>query len=338
MTSAKTYSARGSNRLLAALPPGEATWLMGLLEPIKLSFKQLLYEPNQPIAHVYFPLTSVTSLLVEMQDGGVVEIGTVGNEGMVGLPVFVGATSTPGRALIQIPGTALRMPAATLTEVVLRGDGALYHVLQRYIQALFVQTAQGAACNRLHTQEQRFCRWMLMMHDRVGSDMFPVTHEFIAQMLGVRRATVSEVAAAMQSAGYIEYHRGSMTIRDRAGLEAASCECYGVIRTEYDRVLGDEARFEREERHIPSHLRPTSSPAPRKAQKGQKVWPSMVETKRFCLLRSPRSSRFVTHYARVPRPEQPTNAPAFGEPQHHRASWPRPSRHTDPVPPTSLLE
>lgn len=238
MSTANTFSRPGTNRLLTALPPGELQWLMGLLEPVSLAFKQSLYESNQPISHVYFPLTSVNSLLVEMQDGGVVEVGTVGNEGMVGLPVFLGATSTPGRALVQIPGRALRMPATIFTDVTLRADGALYHVLQRYTQALFVQTAQGAACNRLHTQEQRFCRWILMTHDRVGRDSFPLTHEFIAQMLGVRRATVSEAAAAMQTAGCIHYHHGTMTIRDRTGLEAASCECYRVIRAEFDRVIG----------------------------------------------------------------------------------------------------
>jgi CRP-like cAMP-binding protein len=238
MTSAKTFSDQGVNRLLAALPAAERERVIELLEPVSLTFKQLLYEPNQPIMHVYFPLSCVTSLLVDMQDGGVVEIGTTGNEGIVGLPVFLGATSTPGRAITQIPGAALRMPASRFTDVVLRLDGALYHVLQRYTQALFVQTAQGAACNKLHNQEQRFCRWVLMMHDRVGSDSFPLTHAFIAQMLGVRRATVSEVAAAMQTAGLIQYHRGTMTIRDRAGLEAASCECYGVIRAEFDGVVG----------------------------------------------------------------------------------------------------
>lgn len=238
MSTTDAFSRPDANRLLAALPPAEAARLAGLLEPVALEFKHLLYEPGQPIAHVYFPLTAVCSLLVEMQDGRAVEVGTVGNEGMAGLPVFLGATSTPGRAIVQIPGAALRMPAAALVDTALRGDGALYQALQRYTQALFVQTAQGAACNRLHTQEQRFCRWMLMTHDRVGGDSFPLTHEFIAQMLGVRRATVSEVAAAVQAVGLIRYHRGAMTIRDRAGLEAASCECYAVIRAELDRVVG----------------------------------------------------------------------------------------------------
>jgi CRP-like cAMP-binding protein len=238
MSAANSFSHLGTNRLLAALPPEELAWLAGLLEPVALGFKQVLYESNQPIGHVYFPLTAVCSLLVEMQDGRTVEVGTVGNEGLVGLPVFLGATSTSGYAIAQIPGAALRMPAATFVSQVLGGDGALYHALQRYTQALFVQTAQGAACNRLHTQEQRFCRWILMTHDRVGSESFPLTHEFIAQMLGVRRATVSEVAAAIQAAGLIHYHRGTMTVRDRAGLEAASCECYAVIRAEHDRVAG----------------------------------------------------------------------------------------------------
>lgn len=239
MSTANVFSHPGTNRLLSALPRQELEWLTELLEPVTLGFKQRLYESNRPIEQVYFPLTSVNSLLVEMQDGRSVEVGTVGNEGMVGLPVFLGAASTSGYAIAQIPGAALRMPAATFVRRVLSGDGALYHALQRYTQALFVQTAQGAACNRLHTQEQRFCRWMLMTHDRVGSDSFPLTHEFTAQMLGVRRATVSEVAAAVQAAGLVSYQRGTMTIRDRAGLEAASCECYAVIRAEYDRTPGE---------------------------------------------------------------------------------------------------
>ncbi|GAB4201252.1 MAG: Crp/Fnr family transcriptional regulator [Roseiflexaceae bacterium] len=238
MSNLHAYRQLGTNRLLAALPPSEAEWITRLLEPVTLAFKQVLYEPGQPIAAVYFPLTCVVSLLVEMHDGRAVEVGTVGKEGMAGLPVFLGVPSTPGRALVQIPGLALRMPAETLVEQVLRGDGALYHLLQRYTQALFVQTAQGAACNRLHTQEQRFCRWMLLTHDRVGSDQFPLTHEFIAQMLGVRRATVSEVAAAVQASGLIHYHRGTMNILDRAGLEAASCECYAVIHAEFERIGG----------------------------------------------------------------------------------------------------
>lgn len=226
-----------TNRLLAALPAVERTQLTQHMEYVALEFKQVLYRPNEQIPYVYFPINNVNSLIVTMTDGRAVEVGTVGNEGMVGLPVFLGAPMTTGLAISQIPGDALRMSSESFDKEVMRLDGALYRLLHLYTQAMFVQTAQGAACNRLHSIEQRFCRWLLMTHDRVGWDTFPLTQEFLSQMLGIRRAGVSIVAAAIKQAGLIHYERGMMTVLDRAGLEATTCECYEVIQSEYDRVF-----------------------------------------------------------------------------------------------------
>jgi CRP-like cAMP-binding protein len=237
MTTAGIYSQPGTNRLLASLPPAERDRLIARMEPVALNATQLIYDANQPITDVYFPLSSLISLLVVMEEGGAVEVGTAGNEGMVGLPVFLGARSTPGRALVQVGGDAVRMPAETFIQEVLAVDGPLYRLLHRYTQALFVEATQGAACNRLHPREERFCRWMLMTHDRVGRNSFPLREEFIAQMLGVSRANVSVVIATTEKAGLISYEGGTMTILDRAGLEAGSCECYRVVRAEFERVV-----------------------------------------------------------------------------------------------------
>jgi CRP-like cAMP-binding protein len=165
-----------------------------------------------------------------------VEVGTVGNEGMLGLPVFLGADSSPGAAFCQVPGRALRMPAEALRAAA-SVEGPLRDLLQRYAQALMDQIAQSAACNRAHSTEERLCRWLLMTHDRVGADRFPLTQEFLGQMLGVRRAGVSATASILQRAGFIRYSRGTITITDRAGLESASCGCYRVVRDEFDRLL-----------------------------------------------------------------------------------------------------
>lgn len=225
------------NRLLAALPPAEAAQLRPHLEPVALGVKELIYEPDQPIPSIYFPETGVTSILVIMADGKASEVGLVGNEGMLGLPVFLGAETAPGRSYSQVPGESLRMPAAVFAELLPR-VGTLARRLQRYTQALFTQVSQSAACNNLHSVAQRCSRWLLMTHDRVGGDEFLLTHEFLAAMLGVRRASVSAVAAGLQQAGLVRYRRGQMTIVNRPGLEAAACECYQIIATEYARLLG----------------------------------------------------------------------------------------------------
>jgi CRP-like cAMP-binding protein len=172
-----------------------------------------------------------------MEDGTVVELATVGNEGMVGLPVFLGGDTMPLKAFVQIPGDAMRMKADVFKDSVNQGS-PLHGLLQRYTQALFNQVAQSTACNRVHSIEERCCRWLLMTRDRVESDGFPLTQEFLSQMLGVRRPSVSVVAAILQKAGLIRYSRGRITILDREGLEAAACECYAIIKQEFDRLLG----------------------------------------------------------------------------------------------------
>lgn len=224
------------NRLLAGLPREDYERLLPDLESVSLGFQEVLYKPDKPIPYVYFPTTGVVSLLTLMEDGLAIEIAAVGREGMIGLPVFLEATSMPGSACTQVPGTAVRIPAERFREAVQR-SGSLQRVLHRYTQALLNQIARSAACNRLHPIGERCARWLLMTHDRAGSDQFPLTHEFLAQMLGVRRATVTVAAGMLQQAGLIRYRRGKITIADRLGLETASCECYEVIRKEFDRLL-----------------------------------------------------------------------------------------------------
>ena len=225
------------NRLLAALPLEEYERLLSNLETVSLTLKQVLYEPNVPIQHVYFLNHGVVSLVNIMEDGRVVEIATVGNEGMIGVPVFLGTDKTPHQSVVQIPGDAIKMKADVFKDSVSQG-GSLQSLVQRYTQALFNQIAQSAACNRIHSIEERCCRWILMTHDRVGSDQFLLTQEFLCQILGVRRPSVSVVTAILQKAGLINYSRGRMTILDREGLEASTCECYRIVQAEFDRLLG----------------------------------------------------------------------------------------------------
>jgi CRP-like cAMP-binding protein len=199
----------------------------------------MVYESGKPIQHVYFPVNGVISMLAEIGEDSPVEVATVGNEGMVGLPLFLGAKTTPGMAFSQVPGDAFRMTAESFLEHA-NGSGPLPKLLHRYTQALMVQISQGTACNRGHENRQRCARWLLLTHDRVGADEFPLTQEFLSQMLGVRRATVNDIAVQFQDAGYIEYSRGRIRILNRKKLEAASCKCYFVIREEYDRMLGGD--------------------------------------------------------------------------------------------------
>lgn len=224
------------NRILAALPPDELERLRDRMELLPMSVRQVVFEANRVMEHVYFPEDLVTSIVGLMEDGSAVETATVGNEGMVGVPVFLGAMQMAGQGFVQVSGSAWRLPAGVLREEVRRG-GALSRLLGRYTQALFTLVAQSSACNRKHTVEQRCARWLLMTHDRVQADTFDLTQLFLSQMLGVRRATVTEAAGALQARGLIEYTRGRMTIVDRAGLEAASCPCYGIIRAEFARML-----------------------------------------------------------------------------------------------------
>ncbi len=226
----------GENRLLTALPKDEYRRLRPHLEKVPLPLKDILYEANGPISHVFFPLNGVVSLVI-IEGGFTLELGTIGNEGMVGTPVFLGAESSPTRAISQVPGEALRMETKVFQEEMTRG-GALHGLVQRYTQAMINQISQSTVCNHRHSVQKRMCRWLLMSHDRVGTDEFQLTQEFLAQMLGVRRPTVSAAAGILQKAGLITYHRGRLTVLDRKGLEAASCECYEVVAKELDRLLG----------------------------------------------------------------------------------------------------
>ena len=236
------------NALLRALPADEYARLLPHLEPVELGHAQVLWRADAPIHAVYFPRTAVASLLTPLADEKPVEAATVGREGFVGTPVVLGARTTTVEAIAQIPGTAARLDAGRLAEW-LRApgamDGALFPLLLRCAQALQEQTAQSVACNRRHGIDERCARWLLMTHDRVGADQgvdtFPLTQEFLAFMLGVRRASVTVAAGMLQQAGLIKYSRGRITVRDRAGLEAASCECYGVVKRKYGQLLGPEA-------------------------------------------------------------------------------------------------
>lgn len=222
--------------MLGLLPDSELDVILPYLEPIALTFRQLVYDLNRPIEHAYFPDNGVVSLVGVAADSTAVEVATIGNEGMVGVPLFLGADKMLGQAFSQVPGGAHRLKADLFREFA--GQGRLRELLGLYTQALFTQVAQAAACNRLHLTEERFARWLLMTHDRVGRDVFPLTQDFMSQMLGVRRATISQIAARFQSAGIISYTRGVMTVMNRNQLEQESCECYAIIRAEFERLLG----------------------------------------------------------------------------------------------------
>jgi len=230
--------ARG-NRLIAALAglaPSEAEWLTTQIEPVELDLGQVIAESNEPFRHVYFPETAVVSIISRMADGAV-EVGTVGNEGMAGVAVFLGADASVNETVAQIPGTAGRIESARFVAgAATRPE--LRRLLNRYTEAYLTQVAQTAACNRLHGIEARCARWLLMTHDRVGeAERFPLTQEYLAIMLGVRRGGVSVAAAALRDAGLIRYSRGAIRVVDRAGLEKAACECYGIVRRHFDRLL-----------------------------------------------------------------------------------------------------
>ena len=237
-----------SNRLLAALSTRARAELLRQSELLTLPHGHQAYQPNVPITDVYFPQTAVFSMVREMTDGGGIEVGTIGREGVVGGSVLAGATSMSTRCIVQIPGRAWRMPAPALRAAVAQSllddhkktDGSviLWDLLQRYAQALFEQVTQTAACNRLHALEQRCARWLLMTHDRVDGDELALTQEFLSYMLGVRRAGVTEACGTLQRSGLIRYRHGHITVVDRAGLEAAACECYTVAAVAYTELLG----------------------------------------------------------------------------------------------------
>jgi CRP-like cAMP-binding protein len=219
------------NRLLAALPGKEYQRLRPHLETFTLSFGDILYEPSEIIQHVYFPNNGIVSLLSMVEERSTLEVGVVGNEGMVGIPVFLGASTSHNRALVQGGGTAMRMKAESLRNQV-KQAGALPDLLLRYTHSLLGQISQAAACNRFHTVNARLARWLLMTYDRVRSDEFRLTQEFLSHMLGVRREGVTGAARALQQKKLIRYVRGQITILNRAGLEAASCKCYKIVKLE----------------------------------------------------------------------------------------------------------
>jgi CRP-like cAMP-binding protein len=218
------------------LPRNELEAISPDLEPMQLTLNYVMHAPFEPITHVYFITRGVASMVNEPDSGEIVEFATIGSEGMVGFPVFLATLSVPSRAMMQIPGDALRMKTSDFHRAIGRTP-KLHNLLLRYTMALLNQVAQSTSCNRLHEVQERCARWLLQTHDQVDGDSFPLTHEFLAQMLGVHRPTVSVAAAMLQKAGLIDYTRGRITVVDRKGLEVAACSCYGIIKQEYDRLL-----------------------------------------------------------------------------------------------------
>lgn len=225
-----------SNRLLSALSASELAQLRPLLVPVQLRQRETLFEADAPISHVYFPETAVVSMVSRLRDGGMVEVGTAGREGMVGLSLFLAHDTSSVHAFTQIGGLIWRMDAASFAQHV-DARSALHRVLLRYTQAFLTQVSQTAACNAAHLVGQRCARWLLMTHDRVESDTFALTHDFLALMLGVRRAGVTVAMRALQDAGLVDYARGEVRIVDRTGLGHASCECYDVMRVHFEALV-----------------------------------------------------------------------------------------------------
>jgi CRP-like cAMP-binding protein len=242
MKSFDNHSSAGpptQNRILRALSDREYGELLEHLELVRYPLGRIVYEAGQEMTHVYFPNHGVLSMLTVLENGDVVEIATVGNEGMADLSVFLGLRISRSRLLVQVPGDTLRMEKAQFLEFVHRFD-SLRVALGHFMVAMFTLVSQSAACNRLHAVEERAARWLLMTHDRVDSDHFPMTQDFLSSMLGVRRPSVTVAAGMLQKAGLIRYSRGHITILDRPGLEAAACECYRIVREQFDAMPGSE--------------------------------------------------------------------------------------------------
>ncbi len=227
------------NHLLAALPLAELGRWLPQLEWVEMPLGQVLYESGRTLGHVYFPTSAIVSLLYVMENGASAEIAVVGNEGLVGISLFMGGNSTPSRAVVQSAGAGYRLKAALMKDEFDRA-GPVMHLLLRYTQALITQMAQTAVCNRHHSLDQQLCRWLLLSLDRLKSSELVMTQELIANMLGVRREGVTEAAFKLQAAGLIRYARGRITVLDRPGLEMRTCECYAVVKREYDRLLPDK--------------------------------------------------------------------------------------------------
>ncbi len=240
---------RRTNRLLSLLSDDDYERLRPHLSHIVFDYKKSLYEASRPIDHVYFPIDGVASLVLTTAEGASAEVGTIGNEGLVGLPICLGDRDAPSSVYVQVPGTALAMDARLFRDELARNP-ALNLIMLRYAHAFFNQVAQSAACAHLHRVEQRCCRWLLMTRDRMPSGDFLLTHEFLGMMLGVRRTTVTDVMGSLQKAGLIRYRRGHVTILNQEALHRRTCECYDVSKLEFDRLLGDTATAPRtDKRH-----------------------------------------------------------------------------------------
>jgi CRP-like cAMP-binding protein len=222
--------------LLAALPDAERAPWVPQLESVDMPLGEVLYESGGTLTHVYFPTTAIVSLLYVMESGASAEIAVVGNEGIVGISLFMGGETTPSRAVVQSAGQGLRLKANLMLQEFNRA-GPVLHLLLRYTQALITQMAQTAVCNRHHSLDQQLCRWLLLSLDRLNSNQLVMTQELIANMLGVRREGVTAAAGHLHQARLIDYQRGHITVLDRAGLERRTCECYAVVKNEYDRLL-----------------------------------------------------------------------------------------------------
>jgi len=230
---------RVQNRLLSALPPAEYQRILPGLQEVSFSLGQVVYEFGGHLDYVYFPTTAIVSLLYTMENGSSAEMGLTGNDGVVGIALFMGGGTMPNRAVVQSAGGALRMKASLLQDEFARGE-KFQHLLLRYTQALITQISQTAVCNRLHAVDQQLCRWLLLSHDRVAADELIMTQELIADMLGVRREGVTVAAGRLQDAGAISYVRGHIKILNRAKLEETVCECYRVVKNEFERLLGSD--------------------------------------------------------------------------------------------------
>ena len=224
------------NHLLAALPQAEWQRWLPQCESVDMPLGQVLYESGGTLSHVYFPTTSIVSMLYVMESGASAEIAVVGNDGLVGISLFMGGESTPSRAVVQSAGAGIRVPAQVIKDEFNR-TGPVMHLLLRYTQALITQMAQTAVCNRHHSLDKQLCRWLLLSLDRLPGNQLAMTQELIANMLGVRREGVTEAAQKLQDAGLIRYARGHITVLDRPALESRTCECYAVVKKEYDRLL-----------------------------------------------------------------------------------------------------
>jgi CRP-like cAMP-binding protein len=245
MASSRPLGSNGEipNRILRVLSKAEYEDVLPHLELMRFPMGRIVHESGQEMDHVYFPNNGVLSMLTVLDNGDLVEIATVGNEGMADLSVFLGLEVSNSRLLVQIPGDTLRMEKRAFNDLVGRLDG-LRAALGHFMVVMFTLVSQSAACNRLHPIEERAARWLLMTHDRVDADTFPITHDFLASMLGVRRPSVTVAAGILQKAGFIRYRRGHMTILERERLEEAACECYAIVREQFDSMPGGDTRVE----------------------------------------------------------------------------------------------